>query len=90
MAEAELARLVVKARKARVRVKGLVVVGNPFEDIVRAAKRQRADLLVMGTHGRTGLRKALLGSVAERVLRTSICPVMTVRGAKGQERARKS
>jgi nucleotide-binding universal stress UspA family protein len=79
-AQTQLDRLVVKARKARLRVKGLVVLGSPYEDIVRAAKRQRADLLVMGTHGRTGLTKVLLGSVAERVLRTSTCPVMTVRG----------
>ena len=79
-AQTQLDRLVVKARKARLRVKGLVVLGSPYEDIVRVAKRQRADLLVMGTHGRTGLTKVLLGSVAERVLRTSSCPVMTVRG----------
>ena len=79
-AQTQLDRLVVKARKARLRVKGLVVLGSPYENIARAAKRQRADLLVMGTHGRTGLTKVLLGSVAERVLRTSPCPVMTVRG----------
>jgi nucleotide-binding universal stress UspA family protein len=79
-AQTQLDRLVMNARKARLRVKGLVVLGSPYEDIVRVAKRQRADLLVMGTHGRTGLTKVLLGSVAERVLRTSSCPVMTVRG----------
>jgi nucleotide-binding universal stress UspA family protein len=80
-AQTQLDGLVAKARKAGLRAKGLVVLGSPYEDIVRAARRQRADLLVIGTHGRTGLTKVLLGSVAERVVRMSTCPVMTVRGA---------
>jgi nucleotide-binding universal stress UspA family protein len=79
-AERQLNRLVARARRAGVRVKSLVVLGSPYEDIVRAAKRTRADLLVIGTHGRTGLTKVLLGSVAERALRTASCPVLTVRG----------
>jgi nucleotide-binding universal stress UspA family protein len=79
-AERQLNRLVAKGRRAGVRIKSLVVLGSPYEDIVRAAKRTGADLLVLGTHGRTGLTKVLLGSVAERVLRTASCPVLTVRG----------
>jgi nucleotide-binding universal stress UspA family protein len=46
---------------------------------VRTARGRRAELIVMGTHGRTGLRGALLGSVATRVLSPARCPVMTVR-----------
>jgi universal stress protein A len=80
-AQRELDRLLARARRAGVRVKGLLVVGTPYETITRMARRQRADLLVLGTHGRTGLSKMLLGSVAERVLRTASCPVVTVRGA---------
>ncbi len=78
-AQTRLDRLVARAQRAGVRVRGLVVVGSPYEEIVRTAKRGRVDLIVMGTHGRTGLPKVLLGSVAERVLRTASCPVLTVR-----------
>ena len=61
-----------------------VVVGRPAAEIVRVAREQRVDLIVMGTHGRTGLRHLLLGSVAEEVTRQAPCPVFTVRiGAKG-------
>ncbi len=80
-ARIQVDRLVARARRAGVRVKGLVVLGNPYEDIARTARRQRADILVMGTHGRTRLAKILLGSVAERVLRTASCPVLTVRSS---------
>lgn len=53
--------------------------GVPFHEICRYAKQQSIDLLVLGTHGRTGLAHFLLGSVAERVVRSSPCPVLTVR-----------
>jgi nucleotide-binding universal stress UspA family protein len=56
-----------------------VIVGTPANGIVESAREQGADLIVMGTHGRRGLSHALLGSVAERVLRTASCPVLTVR-----------
>jgi nucleotide-binding universal stress UspA family protein len=54
--------------------------GNPPTQIVRIAKAGRFDLLVIGTHGRTGLAKFFLGSVAARVVATASCPVLTVRG----------
>jgi len=53
--------------------------GRPFVEIVRLARELPADLIVMGTHGRSGLRHALIGSVAERVVRKSPCPVLTVK-----------
>lgn len=59
--------------------------GPPHERIVEAAKDK--DLLVMGTHGRTGLPHLLLGSVAERVVRMAPCPVLTVPSARAQEGA---
>ncbi len=59
----------------------LVRVGIPAEEIIRAAAEESADLIVMGTHGWTGLRHILLGSVAERVLRGAGCPVLIVRSA---------
>jgi nucleotide-binding universal stress UspA family protein len=63
-----------------VRAKSLLLEGVPHEQIARTARRQRADVVVMGTHGRTGLAKLFLGSVAGRVIAIAPCPVMTVRG----------
>lgn len=53
--------------------------GDPRESIVTVAGELHADLIVMGTHGRRGIARALLGSVAEYVVRTAACPVLTVR-----------
>jgi nucleotide-binding universal stress UspA family protein len=79
-ARKRLDRLVASARTDGVRASGLVVdVGTPAEAIVRLARARRADLIVMGTHGRTGIVGALLGSVAGRVVGTAACPVLTVR-----------
>jgi nucleotide-binding universal stress UspA family protein len=79
-AQAQLDRLLAKARKAGVRVKSLLMEGVPHEQITRAARSKQADLVVIGTHGRTGLAKFFLGSVAGRVVSTASCPVLTVRG----------
>ncbi|MGD8292836.1 MAG: universal stress protein [Desulfobacterales bacterium] len=57
----------------------LVEVGPADEKLIDAAKKNNADLIVMATHGRTGLSHALMGSVAEKVLRQAPCPVFTVR-----------
>jgi nucleotide-binding universal stress UspA family protein len=78
--EKHLNMLVEKAKKAGVRATGVLLEGLPHEAIVRAAKSKRADLVVLGTHGRTGLAKFFLGSVATRVLSMAPCPVLTVRG----------
>lgn len=61
-----------------------VVTGLPFEDIVRVGRALPADLIIMGTHGRTGVSHALLGSVAENVVRQSPCPVLVVRVEEGE------
>ena len=81
-AEQQLARLAAAARKTGVRVKVILLSGDPADQIIRAARKHRADLIVVGTHGRRGLSKMMLGSVAERVLRTAPCPVVTVRSQK--------
>ena len=62
-----------------VRHRLLVVVGDPADEIVRAAETLSADLIVLATHGRSGVRHLLLGSVAEKVVRRATCPVLTVR-----------
>jgi nucleotide-binding universal stress UspA family protein len=79
-AQKQMDRLLAKAKAARVRARGMLVEGVAHEQIVRAAKRQRATLIVMGTHGRTGMARFFLGSVAARVAATAPCPVLTVRG----------
>ena len=76
----QLAKLTDKARKSGIRAAGIILEGDPAREIVRAARSKRADLVVVGTHGRTGLNKFFLGSVAQRVVATAPCPVVTVRG----------
>jgi nucleotide-binding universal stress UspA family protein len=77
----------LEARAAKLRQSGIktswrVQMGAPHEEIVRTAEEEHAGMIVMGTHGRSGLNRALLGSVAERVTRLAPCPVLTVRQAK--------
>jgi nucleotide-binding universal stress UspA family protein len=79
-AQKQIDKLIARARQAGVRAKSALLEGVPADRIVRTAKGQRADVIVMGTHGRSGLAKLFLGSVAERVVATAGCPVMTVRG----------
>ena len=59
-------------------VETLVVEGAPAHELVRVAKEHKADLIVIGSHGRGGLSRAILGSGADRVMRTAHCPVMVV------------
>jgi len=80
MGTQEMEALLKKARAASVRATSTIVEGVPTERIVRAARARHADLIVMGTHGRTGFSRFLLGSVASRVIATLPCPVLTVRG----------
>jgi nucleotide-binding universal stress UspA family protein len=56
-----------------------VAMGQPADTIVRVAQERGADLIVMSTHGRTGLQHVLMGSVAEKVVRLAPCPVLTVK-----------
>ena len=65
--------------KASVPLEVIIAVGKPAQEILRIARDESVDLIVMGTHGRTGLRHLLLGSVAEEVTRHASCPVFTVR-----------
>ncbi len=60
-------------------VEKMVVRGVPFVEIIRTAKEKNADLIVIGTHGRTGIDHMLFGSTAEKVVRKAACPVLTVR-----------
>ena len=61
------------------KITGKLVNGNTFLEIIRAARDEDVDMIVMGTHGRTGLAHVLIGSVAERVVREAPCAVLTVK-----------
>ena len=62
-----------------VRFEHMLLVGDPAEAIVQTAEKEGCDLIVMGTHGRKGLTRLLMGSVAEAVVRKAKCPVLTVK-----------
>ena len=78
-AQRELDRLVAELRAAEIKARSLLRVGAPFVEIIQAARSEAVDLIVLGTHGRTGLAHVLLGSVAERVVQKAGCAVLTVR-----------
>jgi len=80
VAEQEMARL--RGEKlSDVEHETIVLIGNPAEEIVKGEHQYGIDLVVMATHGRTGVSHLVLGSVAERVVRESECPVLTIRPA---------
>ena len=79
-AERRLRPLVEGARRDGVNARALVLSGPPSQAIARAAEDNHADILVLGTHGRKGVSRFFLGSVASRVVSMAPCPVMTVRG----------
>lgn len=73
----EMARSITE--EEGVPAEAMVVDGDPAAEILRVARDEEVDLIAIGTHGRTGVRRVLMGSVAERVLRRAPCPVLTVR-----------
>jgi universal stress protein A len=77
-AESSMKRLMATLEKGKVKAKSLLLRGSPHEQIVKAAKSKKADMIVIGTHGRTGLSKLFMGSVAGRVVTMASCPVLTV------------
>lgn len=83
-AETELSKLPTTGGVPAARVMRHTVVGHPLEQIVRFAKEQEIDLIVIGSHGRRGISHFLLGSVAERAVRFAVCPVLTVRPGQHQ------
>lgn len=83
-AERELAKLPDPAWCPAGKVTRAVQVGTAFLEIVRYAKEQQIDLVVVGSHGRSGLAHVLMGSVAEKVVRKAPCAVLTVRPGQHQ------
>ena len=87
-AEPRLAMLVAQARSRGIDARALLREGFADDEILDAARRERADLIVVGTHGRRGVSRMLVGSVAWQVVSRSACPVMTV--PSGPSRATRS
>ena len=78
-ARKRLAELSAAAARSGVQVRTHLADGAPEREVARLARRRHADLVVIGTHGRTGLSRAFMGSVAERIVRAAPCPVLAVR-----------
>jgi nucleotide-binding universal stress UspA family protein len=79
-AEAAVQRIVAFAEQLGVAVVGEVVEGDPDTMVIETAKARQADLLVAGSHGRTGIGRLLLGSQVERMIGQTVCPLMAVKG----------
>ena len=88
--ERDLRRVLTARRASDVRVKILMRKGNVVQEILAQAKASRADLVVIGSHGRGGVQRLVLGSVAEKVLRLATCPVLTVRSGVSVARRNRS
>ncbi|MGH8067093.1 MAG: universal stress protein [Candidatus Entotheonellia bacterium] len=82
-AQLDLAQLLPAAPDGAVEVRCQAVAGTPYYKIIQVAEAEKVDLIVMATHGRTGFSHLFMGSVAERVVRTAPCPVLTIRPTGG-------
>jgi len=78
-AEAHLQDIADRLAKDGAIATGVIKIGTPVDEIIRTVDEHKIDLVVMGTHGRTGIRHLMAGSVTERVVRSSRVPVLTIR-----------
>lgn len=81
-AEQQFKAALADIQKRMPSAKGILCYGVPWQEILRTIEDQGVDLVVMGTHGRRGITHALLGSVAEKIVRLSPVPVLTLRGPR--------
>ena len=81
-ARGELEKLTEEAKAKGLQARSLVVQGKPSHEIMRVAREETVDMIVLGTHGKGVLDQALFGSTTERVVRKAPCPVLTVRPAE--------
>ena len=87
-AQAQLKRLVEEKFDSPNRIKYEAVIGTPWLEVCNYARDNEIDLIILATHGRTGLRHVMLGSVAERIVQHAPCPVLVVRDAAGDSAKR--
>jgi nucleotide-binding universal stress UspA family protein len=78
-ARLDLAQVAPQAQDGKIEVTCQAVVGAPAPKIIEVAQEMKADMIVIATHGRTGFRHFVMGSVAEHVVRIALCPVLTIR-----------
>ncbi len=78
----QLEAVIPRADRDKLSVNLVMRKGSPFLEIIRYARDQKMDLIVLGTHGRGALTHALMGNVAEKVVRKAPCPVLTIRHPK--------
>jgi nucleotide-binding universal stress UspA family protein len=79
LAQRELDKIVQRMRDSGLKVRSMLKVGAPFLEIIHTAQSEKVDLIVVGTHGRSGLAHVLMGSVAERVVQKAPCAVLSIR-----------
>jgi nucleotide-binding universal stress UspA family protein len=84
-AKAELAKTFIEEMRGVVDIEHIVIKGIPYEEIAKFSETNKVDLIVLATHGRTGLDRLLFGSTAEQVVRYAPCPVLSVRLPKHQD-----
>lgn len=84
-ADQRMDAVLAEARAAHPRVRGTVVEGSPADQLLHLAEQENVDLIAMTTHGRTGLQRIYLGSVAEHVVRAARCPVLTAAREETEE-----
>jgi nucleotide-binding universal stress UspA family protein len=82
IAERQMKEFVAEHIEDHPRIISRVITGKPFVEIIRYAREEEIDMIVIATHGRSGLKYVMLGSVAERVVRKAPCPVLTVRSGE--------
>lgn len=82
--EAAAAELVLRGRRDQVPTSFLIWEGDPAESIIDAAQSEGADMIVVGSHGRGALGRALIGSVSDQVVRRAPCPILVVRTTVGR------
>ena len=83
-AEREIGKFGAEIREGLKDVETQVLRGVPYEEILKFARDNAIDMIIMGTHGRSGLDRVIFGSTAEKVVRYSECPVLTVRNPKAK------
>ena len=78
-AQRKIDDILMETKQLHERVTTKVIMGKPFMEIIQYARTEEVDLIVLGTHGSSGIAHALMGSVAERVVRKAPCPVLTIK-----------
>jgi len=89
-AREQMKKVAAKLSQRRIRHRAYVDAGSADIRIIKEAARLKADMIVMGTHGRSGLPHLWMGSVAEKVVRSSTCPVLTIRQSKAATARRRT